>query len=181
MFRKIFLIILLSNFSLLTFASNETEKLLKELDDHLSKKEKFHDIKKERIRNLTTDLNYKLNSNELNSAFDICISLLDENESFSYDSAFKYVSKLNSIALKLKDPEKISLSGIKMGFTLLSSGMFKESLDTLKSLNSRYMNENLKKEFYNVIARTYYDLADYDNDEYFSEYYRKIGNQYLYS
>jgi tetratricopeptide (TPR) repeat protein len=179
MFRKIFLVFLLSNFSLLLFASNETERLLKELDDHLSKKEKFHEVKKEKIKNLTTALNHKLNSNELIAAFDICISLLDENESFSYDSAFKYVNKLNSIALKLNDPERISLSKIKMGFTLLSSGMFKESLDTLKSLNSLSMNESLRKEFYNVIARTYYDLADYDNDEYFSEYYRKIGNQYL--
>ncbi|HQN94656.1 MAG TPA: DUF6377 domain-containing protein, partial [Prolixibacteraceae bacterium] len=82
-------------------------------------------------------------------------------------------------AYKLGDKEKIAQAKIKSGFTLLSSGMFKESLDSLLSIESEKLPYTLKPEYYNVIARTYYDLADYNSDDYYSSIYRKLGTAHL--
>lgn len=165
--------------SVSSFSSNETDKLLKELDDHLSKKQNYFNEKNQRIQELTIDFLQAEKMNQTARAYDLSNLLLTEYESFSYDSSFKYVSKVNSLALKLGDRNKIALAKIKMGFSLLSSGLFKESLDTLKIIKSSQLPENIRKEYFNVIARTYYDLADYDGDEFFARQYRKTGTIYL--
>jgi len=176
---KTLLFISLLVVSISSFSSNETDKLLKELDDHLVKKQTYFNEKKLRIHQLTTELVQSEKQGQYAHAYDLSNSLLDEYESFSYDSAFRYVTKVNALAVKLGNPDKIALSKIKMGFSLLSSGLFKESLDTLKSIKTSQLPENIRKEYFNVIARTYYDLADYDGDEFFASHYRKTGSTYL--
>jgi len=86
---------------------------------------------------------------------------------------------LNRLAFSTGDPNKIAHSKIRMGFTLLSSGLFKESLDTLHFLKTDQLNDSIKEKYFNVLARTYYDLADYNNDEFFAREYRKKGTLYL--
>lgn len=178
-YRKALLFITFLIASVSSFSSNETEKLLKELDDHLSKKQEYFADKKIRIQHLTSDLAQAEKMGQSSRAYDLCNSLLAEYESFSYDSAFRYVSKVNALALKLGNPDKIAITKIKMGFSLLSSGLFKESLDTLKIIKTSQLPRNIQKDYFNVIARTYYDLADYNGDDFFSGQYRKTGTLYL--
>jgi DNA-binding NarL/FixJ family response regulator len=161
------------------FSSNETEQLLKELDTHLADRQDYYNQKLQRIESLTRELELAEKSGNTLYAYERCNKLIDEYESFSYDSAFVYVMKLNQLAGASGNPGKIAYSKVKMGFTLLSSGLFKESLDTLNSINARHLNRDQKNEYFNVIARTYYDLADYNNDNYFSGRYRRIGTTYL--
>ncbi|HNW49661.1 MAG TPA: DUF6377 domain-containing protein [Prolixibacteraceae bacterium] len=177
--RKILILFSFMIASVSLFSSNETDKLLKELDDHLLKKQEYLSTKELRIQKLTADLNNAEIAGQTVKAYDLCNQLLDEYESFSYDSAFKYVSKVNALAVKLGIPDKIYLSKVKMGFSLLSSGLFKEAIDTLKSIRSVQLPENIRKEYFNVFARTYYDLADYDSDDFFAANYRKTGTCYL--
>jgi hypothetical protein len=177
--RFILLIFCLIGFTFASVASNDTEKMLKELDDHLAKKQGYFEVKKLRIKQLTSDLASAEKLEQTSRAYDLCNQLIDEYESFSYDSAFKYVQKINSLARKSGNQNKIAQAKIKMGFSLLSSGLFKESFDSLNSIHSSLLPENIRAEYYNVIARTYYDLADYNNDDYFSSLYRKTGTQYL--
>jgi hypothetical protein len=177
--RTILLLIAFTLASVNSFSSNETNKLLNDLDNQLSKKEQYFDEKNQRIQQLTNELSRAEKTGQTLRAYDISNLLLDEYESFSYDSSFRYVSKVNALAIRLGSPDKIALSKIKMGFSLLSSGLFKESLDTLKVIKSSLLPENIRKEYYNVIARTYYDLADYNGDEIFAARYRKTGTLYL--
>jgi tetratricopeptide (TPR) repeat protein len=161
------------------YSGNETEKMLQELDKNLSGKQTYFNQKNERIKKLTTSLKQTEKNGQTTAAFSLCSELIDEYKSFDFDSASKYVTHLNSLAYKLGDKEKIAQAKIKSGFTLLSSGMFKESLDSLLSIDSEKLPESLKPEYYNVIARTYYDLADYNSDDYYSSIYRKLGTAHL--
>jgi len=161
------------------FASNDTERLLKILEKELDKKPGYVDLKEERIKELTQQVKILEKSGAVDDAYEKCLLLLNEYQSFSYDSAFKYVQKVNQLAKKTTDQNKIAVSKIKMGFALLSSGMFKEALDSLNSINIKPFPDSIKEVYYNVIARTYYDLADYDSDEFFTRQYHKTGTQYL--
>lgn len=175
----IFLFFCLLGISLSSFSSNETEKMLKELDENLSRKQDYFEGKKQRIYQMTSDLATSERLGQSARAYDLCNSLIDEYESFAYDSAFKYAVKINSLARKSGNQNKIAQAKIKMGFTLLSSGLFKESFDSLNSIQSSVLPENIRIEYYTVIGRTYYDLADYNSDEYYSSLYRKKGTLYI--
>ncbi len=66
-----------------------------------------------------------------------------------------------------------------MGFILLSSGMFKEVFDTLGTIDLKVLAPDQKAEYYTLMARSYYDLADYDHDDFYAPMLNTKGNQYL--
>lgn len=171
------LIYILLFITLPVFSGSETEKLLKELDECIVNKNSFLNKKYERINGLMNLLHN--NNDSPDQIFEIYEKLFSEYESFIYDSAFKYALLINNLAVHSGNRRLINLARIKMGFTLLSSGLFKESLDTLSSLSLSDADSFTRCEYYKVIARTYYDLADYNNDEYFAKIYRRTGNLYL--
>jgi tetratricopeptide (TPR) repeat protein len=160
-------------------ARSETNRLLSELDGYIGRKSEYTDQKWERINTLLKQTNQAIRLNDYRELYDLYNRLSDEYKSFIYDSAFFYINKLNQVAPLLNDRDKYAHAKIKMGFTLLSSGLFKESLDSLLSIDLTGCKNDTKQEYYSLVARTYYDLADYDNDVHFASIYRRIGNRYL--
>lgn len=177
-YRLVFIVLCLFC-NLIAYSSVETTSLLEKLDEHLAVKDDYIRKKQERIDDLMNRVSTAKSRIDLSELYRLYDLLHDEYKSFTYDSAFAYVNELNQIAPLVNDYDKLVHAKIKMGFTLLSSGLFKESLDTLKSIDISSCSVQTRQEFYSIIARTYYDLADYDNDVYFAGIYRKIGNQYL--
>jgi len=57
--------------------------------------------------------------------------------------------------------------------------MFKETLDSLKTVDVKYLPDSLKVDYYSILARTYFDLGNYDNDPYYNGTYIRLGNQNL--
>ncbi len=177
--RNILILIIFLNSIRLVYPGVETNKLLKELDEHIENRHIYIQQKQAKITILKESLKSAKNKDDRSAMFDLYDQLYNEYKSFAYDSAFKYVNQLNKLAPLLNDHNKIIQAKIKIGFTLLSSGLFKESLDTLLSIKLHECSSSIHKDFYIVIARTYYDLADYNNDSYFSRIYIKKGNTYL--
>ena len=73
----------------------------------------------------------------------------------------------------------VAYAKIKMGFVLLSSGLFKETFDLLRNMNTSDLSKTDKAEYYTLMARYYYDLADYDNDRIFAPEYNDSGNRFI--
>jgi hypothetical protein len=105
--------------------------------------------------------------------------LYEEYKVYNYDSAFHYARKLLETALHLGDPSRIVYARLKTGFCLLSSGMFKETLDSLNEINITGAPDSLKAEYYALVGRYYYDLGDFDNDVYNTPVYTAKGNLYM--
>ena len=57
--------------------------------------------------------------------------------------------------------------------------MFKEALDSLHTVNRSVLADSQRVEFYSLMARTYYDLVDFNRDRYFTELYTALGNRYI--
>jgi len=98
--------------------------------------------------------------------------LFDAYKSYIHDSAYVYCKKLNETAHLLKDDKKINLSKINMGLVLVSAGMFKEGLDTLKMVNLGKLDAKEKYSYLFLQARSNFDLADYDK---ITDYYAKYN------
>jgi hypothetical protein len=150
-------------FSYPAFSSAKKDSLLAELKKELTRKKFYDDQKEARIKSLKNKLaaspknNYKLQ-------YDICSKLYDEYKSHQFDSAYIYTQKLLNISRATNDLPKQYESRIKLGFILLSSGMFKETFDCLNKINTHLLNDSARMEYYALKARAFSDLADYNND-----------------
>jgi hypothetical protein len=154
----------------------QTDSLLIQLNQTIEKKDVYENEKRDRINKLHTRLDEHLNEE---TRFEVLKDLANEYETFIYDSAFSTIRKLQLSAYKLNDPVKQAYSKIQLGFILLSSGMFKETMDSLVNLNVRGLPDSIKSDYYFILARTYYDLSDFDKDHFYTPYYVKMGNHYI--
>ncbi len=159
-------------------ASQGYDSLLVKLNNVLEKKNNLDAEKLARIEKIQQNLNNAPNP-DLNFKYNIYLSFYEEYKSFNYNKAFDYARKLQQTGVLLKDPAKIAYSRIKFGFILLSAGMFKETFDTLKTVNVKLLNDDARKEYYFLTARTYYDLADFDKDGYYTPMYNIRAGKYI--
>jgi hypothetical protein len=116
---------------------------------------------------------------DLSGQFNRYQHLYDQYKVFKYDSAFHYARCLQTIAQELKGPIGIADARLKLCFCLLSAGLFKESLDSLEKMNTRGLPDSLQAEYYSLMGRYYYDLGDFDNDDYNTPAYTRKGNAYM--
>ncbi len=160
------------------YASEGTNQLFDELKHELGKKASYDHQKEVRIQSLKHDLN---NTQVYNLAgqFNISNRLYDEYKSYQYDSAYVYATRLQQLSLAMHDKAKQDLSKIQIGFILLSSGMFKETFDSMHGIDVRNLSDSIKVEYYSILTRAYYDLANYDNDRYYAVNYKAQGNKYI--
>lgn len=120
-----------------------------------------------------------LRKNDLQMQYQIIRSLYEEYKAFNYDSAFLYARKLQQISYQVQRPVLIEDSKIKLSFILVSGGLFKNAFDTLHSVSLSGVPDSTKADYYSLMGRYYYDLSDYNNDQYFTPAYYKLGNLYI--
>src|SRR6201996_9020420 len=162
----------------IAFGNQGYDTLLNKLNATLDKKGDYDAAKIKRIDNLKKLLNDD-DSPDLNIRYAIYQSLYNEYKSFNYDEAFNYAQKLQQVGRSLKDPARVATAKVKLGFILLSSGMFKETFDSLRTVNIRLLADTEKREYYFLTARTYYDLADFDKDNYYTPIYNSRADKYI--
>ena len=178
MLKLCLIFIVLCNFNIV-FANAKFDSLLLKLDKTLELREQYMKEKKLIIDKFSSKLNTGTYNNNPEMLFEIYCDLLSEYESFVFDSAFNYTKKIQTIAYQLNDPSKIAYAKMKTGFILLSSGMFHEAIDTLRSTDTKALSDKQRIEYYRYISRAYFDLADYSNDSHYASYYNYIGNCYI--
>jgi len=161
-----------------SFVFAQTDSLLRKLNETIQHKEAFANEKLKRLESLHSQLSETPHHNLLQQ-FEILHQLTSEYKTFIHDSAFTSVIKLSSVAARLNDPIKIAYSKNQLGFILLSSGMFKETLDSLSNKSMHNMPDSVKVDYYFILARTYYDLVDFNHDRFFTPDYQRLANQNL--
>ena len=157
----------LNTFSVL--AQTSTDSLIIALKSEIQRKDEYVNQRQKRIEKLHDILRASPHIS-IEKQFDIYNGLYHLYKTFIYDSAFKYSQKLIHTAYLLNDPQKIAYSRVKLSFILISSGMFKETFDSLKIVSVNTLPDSNKVDYYSLLARAYNDLKDYNNDE----HYRKI-------
>lgn len=159
------------------FSNSPTYSLLNNLNQAIEEAEIFVRKKHDRVRALQKRLDEREGAN-LQKRFTIYNELYQEYKSFKYDSAFSYALKLQEVARQLHDPSKIAYAKLKLSFTLLSSGMFKESFDSLNTVDLAHLPDSSLVDYYEQMSRAYYDLVEYNRDTYYAAYYLEKGNYY---
>jgi len=163
----------------ISIKAQDLDQLIGELEATIEKKELYTADKIRTIEKIKDKLEVYRSDNNNEKEYKTCLELFYEYQSFVYDSAFFYIEQAKQEALTMNDPVRYAHTKIKEGFVLLSSGLFKEAIDTLESVPIRILPDSIKAEYYSVIARTYFDLADYSQEPRFTTKHKQKGNLYL--
>ncbi|WP_419789122.1 DUF6377 domain-containing protein [Mucilaginibacter sp. X5P1] len=153
-------------------AQSTVDSLLIELNTALANKDVYVARKQQAITKLNAVLSTAKTQKEKYTACDL---LYEQYKSFSYDSAYTYAKKLQESASVLKDPVLIASAKMKLAFTLLSSGLFKETLEQLNSINLKPLPVKDKVDYYFLKARSYFDLSDYNRSPDYTAIYNPKG------
>ena len=175
---KNLLLLILVSICIPLFALTDTDadKSIAELDRCIEQKDFYVQQREDSIQHLRMALTAMTSERE---KFDLYTALFEEYKSYIHDSAFAYAQKHLNLALQLNNKDEIYRAKIQTGFCYLSSGLFKEVHDILFSINDiNIASDNIKKEYYVLISRLYYDMADYGHGEAFSQDYIEKGIQY---
>jgi Domain of unknown function (DUF6377) len=157
------------------YSQKFTSTLLDQLDSAIANVPHYDQEKIKKISFLHSGI---LTNSHL-SQYDYYLGLYKEYYIFNYDSAYVYARRMQQLAVQQKNPGLITYAKIRLGFILLSSGMFKEVFDTLGTIDLKVLAADQKAEYCTLMARCYYDLADYDHDDFYAPWDNAKGNQYL--
>ncbi|HEY0654706.1 MAG TPA: DUF6377 domain-containing protein [Chryseosolibacter sp.] len=163
--------------SLITSAQNN-DSLISVLKNEISNRDRYVDEKLERIERLKHQLS-QVARHDLESKFGIYNGLYHQYKTFIYDSAFQYAKKLIITSFQLNDPARICYARVKLGFILISSGMFKETFDSLQKVEVKYLVDSTRIDYYRLLSRAWADLNIYNNDQHYRTYYVSLDQQYL--
>jgi tetratricopeptide (TPR) repeat protein len=176
--KFITLCLLLFGFQTMAVFASDRDSLLSALHQSMEASARYDQQKLQTIQSLQSALADSATLSPL-ARYSLYLQLFNEYKSFKYDSAYAYARKLEVAAAQTKDPSLIIYARIKLGFTLVSSGLFKETFDSLNTLNAAGTPDSVRAEFYSLMGRYYYDLADFDNDGYYSQGYNVKGRTYI--
>ncbi|WP_184545301.1 DUF6377 domain-containing protein [Mucilaginibacter sp. FT3.2] len=152
------------------------DSLLNKLNMVLADKDLYVKQKTTRIDELNKQVSQ---ANDLDKKYNIYQQLYNEYKNFSYDSAYNYAKKLQETAARLKDPNRMASAKMELGFTLISSGMFKETIETLDDIDLKFLSADDKVEYYFLKARSYFDLSDFDRNVDYSAIYNPQGIRFI--
>jgi hypothetical protein len=176
---RIFLpVLLFVIFGYTASASSKTDSLLNELKRELARKNIYDDQKELRIKKLKASLSAIPSSNYI-SRYQLSSNIYEEYKVYQFDSAYVYIHKMQNISNTLKDGARQNECKMKLGFILLSAGMFKEAFDCLNDINVQLLNVDSKIEYYALKGRAYSDLAEYDNNAYYTPLDNAESSKYL--
>ncbi|MFC4212380.1 DUF6377 domain-containing protein [Pedobacter lithocola] len=163
---------------LVTWVQAETrlDTLKSQLNSVLARKPFYDGLKQKEILSLIE----KFRHQELTLAghYRLYMGLFESYKSFNNDSAYVYCKKAKQCAELLKDKNKVNYAKVNLSFVLISSGMFKEGLDTLKTVGVNFLDQKQRFEYYYLAARANFDLTDYNKIDYYGQLYTQQGLNY---
>ncbi|GAB3297840.1 DUF6377 domain-containing protein [Hymenobacter tenuis] len=152
------------------------DQLLAELRQVLAHKQQFDAQRWQRVSVLTAA--YAANKKNDDAKFELGLRIYDEYKAFKYDSAFAYSQRIIRVAQHLGDPEKVEVAQLKLAFILLSSGMFKETFETLHRIKPALLSKADQHDFYFLQARANSDLGDFNQDQVYRPAYHSAALAY---
>lgn len=155
--------------------SVETESWLLRLDSAIQQRQVFDAMKSKRLSEMHKKKESLRSTSEILS---FNTQMYDEYYVFDSDSAMNCVVQNLKIAQQTNNEPLIHEWRIKQSFVLAATGLLKESLDVMESLDvSRLSNEN-KIAYYNQMVYLYGHFGQYTGTGELQDYYIELERQY---
>ncbi|MGB4415793.1 MAG: DUF6377 domain-containing protein [Paludibacter sp.] len=150
-----FLVFIFLPFGLL--AQQNTDSLLKVLDETVDNYQFYSDKKEEELNKLKVQLKSSRSDVE---KYDICGQLYNNYSAYKSDSALVYAWKKLAIAERLNNKRNLTDSRLNLAAIMGINGMYKESMDLLNTINIEEAPD-LKAYYFHIYRTIYGFMRDY--------------------
>lgn len=161
--------------------SDKRKEMIEEMNLAIQQKDFYRKLKISRIDSIKQY--FEINKKTLTPVqkFELYENIYEEYQLYCFDSAYHYAEKLSYLANLIDSPSLQVNAKTKLGYILARGGFFKESIDSLSSINinPELLPDSVISHYYICFGRAYHDLADYTKDNFFSKKYNSIGNELL--
>lgn len=154
---------------------NKTDSLLTVLDNVISERSKYAEVKKTKILELKQK---KHRLKNIKQKFEINREIIDQYNTFICDSAEFYINENLAIAQKLNDKDLILESSFRLFYIYSLSGLFLQASELLDSINYETLPNNYKAWYCWNYIRYYENLIFYTDDFKFTKQYEKAKEDY---
>lgn len=176
MIKKCFLFLLLTLNALWVSAGTNLDSLLNVLDEVIAGHDIYVEKRENRIRQLMD------NSSQTDplsvERYNLNMQLYEEYKAFICDSAIHYLNENITLAGKQKDVVREDQSKLELSYLLSSSGMYKEAVDLLESIDRRTLAPQFIVKYYSCYDRAYGEMGFYTQDKVSSERYWRVSQAY---
>lgn len=159
-----------------TSGSSFSSRLL-ELDKLIGRRAAYIQAKEQKLNLLKQRLVLAKADNQA-LQYKLLVQLYEEYKLYSYDSAFCYIERAKKVARQLGDNNAIADCKVRQSFSFISSGLFVEAVDTLRSVASTQLSDEVRLLYLGVYTRLYSDLSDYAKDSLYSKVYLDKSREY---
>lgn len=146
------------------------------LDLTIQEHETYVVQRESRIKHLK-ELTHGIESNSAEQ-YNLNSQIYKEYKAFICDSAIHYLNENIRIAERLRDTDRKIESQLQLSLLLSSTGMYKESLDVLESVDRRKIIPRLIADYYTCFDHVYGELGVYTQDKTLSGRYWSISQAY---
>lgn len=167
--QRLFTVLLTLAISL-AYGQNSVDSLLNLLDQTIEKRQVYIEQKEQQIN----ALRLKLEKHGISPAevYHLNNQLFEEYKVYRFDSALHYVYTNMELARSLQNQEWVDETKLNLSIVLTSTGMYKESIDNLQSIDDQQLPSSLLKRYFVENKLVYEAMHSYALDEkYAPEYY----------
>lgn len=158
------------------FANGDLDSILNILDQTIREHEAYVVQRESRIKHLK-ELAQEVDNNSVEH-YNLNSQMYKEYKAFICDSAIHYLNENVRIAESLQDNDRKVESKLQLSYLLSSTGMYKESIDVLKSVDRQKVAARLMPDYYSCYDRVYGELSVYTQDKMLSGHYWNISQAY---
>ena len=144
------------------------------LDSALSQKDTYIKAKQHKIATMREQQEQAIYDEQ---RYNSLITLYHEYQSFQYDSALTYARRASTVARRLQNRDLILESDCAQAFCMLSAGLYKEADDVISLIDTTDVTEPYIIIYHRLLARYYFAMADYVQDEPYTIDYLTLGDK----
>ena len=154
------------------------DSLLKVLKHEIAQKAVYDKQKDAQIKKLRHVL-HALPVTNLSGRYNAALGLFEAFKDYRFDSTFYYATQLVNISVQMNDARRLAENRLRLGTTLITSGMFKETFDCLRGIDRQRLDRQLKKSYYVLYSWAWSDLSKYNADRFYAPEDRGKKFRYL--
>ncbi|HHU57241.1 MAG TPA: hypothetical protein GXZ39_03010 [Bacteroidales bacterium] len=135
--------------------------------------------KENTIKIFHRSLSSALQAGRQDSILHVSLELARVYENYIYDSAFHYYRQVLDLSRQQQRDSIYNYSRFRLGRLLSSVGLYAEAIDSMRRIDLSLLDSLYIVKYYEQLTYTYYDLADFQDDNFFAPGNRRIASAYV--
>ena len=125
-------------------AKERVDSILSVLDSEIEHREIYYQQKEKKLEDIKQQFRYVKNQQE---KYNLCNRLFNEYITYQYDSAYSYAIQTEEISRQLVDKNLSAEADCNLLYCYLSTGLFKEAYDMMKSIHVGDVTDSIKSDY----------------------------------